>query len=367
MYKTFRVKNFRCFKDLQINDLGRVNLIAGKNNTGKTALMEAMYVLDGNYDSKTIFRRSPTEARRYMRDKNSRLHDPVSINTIFSDFETNLEIELSATVATNETDNSDDSRVDKLTISSVHDLNELDSEGFLNLIDRRYGLTDDSVEVLKLDTVTSNHPLYILFVEGSIERLSSRRPPSRTSTFLPARETVSVEKTSDRFSKMQEAKETQRLVEGLRVIEPRLRDIRLRTDDGRPNLDADIEGLSRLVSMRDLGDGMNRMVDMILAMHQVERGAIFIDEIENGLHFDIHQDVWLVLNDISSRLGIQVFATTHSYEMMRAAYKAFKGDDKLEDLRFHRLRRGIESGEIESVTSNKRGIEAAMSTDWEVR
>ena len=43
MYKSFHVKNFRCFKDLQINDLGRVNLIAGKNNTGKTALMEAMY------------------------------------------------------------------------------------------------------------------------------------------------------------------------------------------------------------------------------------------------------------------------------------------------------------------------------------
>ena len=89
---------------------------------------------------------------------------------------------------------------------------------------------------------------------------------------------VSAEKTSDRFSKLQEAKETQSLVQGLRVIEPRLRDIRLRTDDGRPNLDADIKGLSRLVSMRDLGDGMNRMVDIILAMHQVERGAIFIDE-----------------------------------------------------------------------------------------
>ena len=44
MYKSFRVKNFRCFKDLQINDLGRVNLIAGKNNTGKTALLEAMYI-----------------------------------------------------------------------------------------------------------------------------------------------------------------------------------------------------------------------------------------------------------------------------------------------------------------------------------
>jgi len=44
MYKTFRVKNFCCFENLQIKDLGRVNLIAGPNNTGKTALLEAMYL-----------------------------------------------------------------------------------------------------------------------------------------------------------------------------------------------------------------------------------------------------------------------------------------------------------------------------------
>ena len=59
MYKSFRVKNFRCFKDLQINDLGRVNLIAGKNNTGKTALMEAMYILAGDRDPKTIVKEKP--------------------------------------------------------------------------------------------------------------------------------------------------------------------------------------------------------------------------------------------------------------------------------------------------------------------
>ena len=49
MYKTFRVKNFRCFKDLQINDLGRrVNLIArGRIIQARRRLMEAMYLLAG--------------------------------------------------------------------------------------------------------------------------------------------------------------------------------------------------------------------------------------------------------------------------------------------------------------------------------
>ena len=68
MYKTFRVKNFRCFEDLQINDLGRVNLIAGKNNTGKTALMEAMYLHTANRDPKTLLRIDQSDSFRYYRE-----------------------------------------------------------------------------------------------------------------------------------------------------------------------------------------------------------------------------------------------------------------------------------------------------------
>jgi hypothetical protein len=42
MFQDVTVKNFRCFVGLQLAHLGRVNLIAGKNNTGKTALLEAV-------------------------------------------------------------------------------------------------------------------------------------------------------------------------------------------------------------------------------------------------------------------------------------------------------------------------------------
>ena len=50
MYSSFRVQNFRGFKDLRLDDLARVNLIAGKNNTGKTALLEAILTYTGEYD-----------------------------------------------------------------------------------------------------------------------------------------------------------------------------------------------------------------------------------------------------------------------------------------------------------------------------
>ena len=48
MYTYFKVKNFRCFQELEFDDLARVNLIAGVNNVGKTALLEAIFLHGGN-------------------------------------------------------------------------------------------------------------------------------------------------------------------------------------------------------------------------------------------------------------------------------------------------------------------------------
>jgi AAA15 family ATPase/GTPase len=50
MYTSFEAKNFRGFEDLAISELGRVNLIAGVNNIGKTALLEALFIHCGAYN-----------------------------------------------------------------------------------------------------------------------------------------------------------------------------------------------------------------------------------------------------------------------------------------------------------------------------
>ncbi|MGB5597882.1 MAG: ATP-binding protein, partial [Thiothrix litoralis] len=42
MLDSLHIKNFRCFEDLTIPSLGRVNLIVGKNNSGKSTLLEAI-------------------------------------------------------------------------------------------------------------------------------------------------------------------------------------------------------------------------------------------------------------------------------------------------------------------------------------
>ena len=40
------IRGFRGFKDLKVNGLRQVNLIIGRNDAGKTSLLEAIYLLE---------------------------------------------------------------------------------------------------------------------------------------------------------------------------------------------------------------------------------------------------------------------------------------------------------------------------------
>ena len=47
----FEIENFRCFDTFKMHNIKRINLIGGMNNAGKTALLEALFFLNGIGDS----------------------------------------------------------------------------------------------------------------------------------------------------------------------------------------------------------------------------------------------------------------------------------------------------------------------------
>ncbi len=362
MYKTFRVKNFRCFKDLQINDLGRVNLIAGKNNTGKTALLEAMYILTGSRDLKTLLRRANPLMPRIRRDMDEATQLAQSWSSIFSNLDSRKLVELSA----------DDDRVHEqfkgqhsrfsVTISQLQDISATEDEALLELLDRRFDSFDESLQVLKFASNYEANDLYLV-----LESRGARPTRFKFARLYPANMSSTREKThpheiTRRFDRVQKSKRLEVLVKLLQIFEPELTDLRLGTNDMQHVIEAEL-GFPQLIALNNLGDGMNRMLELILAMYEVRDGVIFIDEIENGLHYTIHNKIWRFLEEVSRQWEIQVFATTHSLEMIRAAHEAFKDDDDYE-FRYHRLDRKPD-GNIEAVTYNKFGMDAVAAFDFE--
>ena len=59
LMNSFEVENFRSLRHLKLEKLARVNLLVGKNNSGKTTVLEALYALIGTGTSNwlTVFLR----------------------------------------------------------------------------------------------------------------------------------------------------------------------------------------------------------------------------------------------------------------------------------------------------------------------
>ena len=54
MLKSFQISNFRLFEKLEVKKLGRVNLIVGKNNSGKSTFLEALQIYASNAASRVL-------------------------------------------------------------------------------------------------------------------------------------------------------------------------------------------------------------------------------------------------------------------------------------------------------------------------
>jgi hypothetical protein len=362
MYSQFRVQNFRGFKDLELKDLARVNLIAGKNNVGKTSLLESILIHAGRYNT-AYSRMENVIDRRVIYRADERFGDMQKWNLLFNNFDTNIPIIFSGDGLDNQ------KRLpgfeDVLTLSVIHidELNtdEIDARAF-----SRYVRDDNAYE-----TVMQNMELLVFKREGVktfyIGKYNdSVMLPLSFPTFAPvvvvnSRSQVSNEDNSRRFSKLKIERKIDILVNSLKIIEPRLGNIDLLSD----GIYGDVRGMHQLVPLSSMGEGIGRIASLVLAISEAETGVVAVDEIENGLHYSIQADVWRAIARAAELFNVQIFATTHSFEMIRAAQEAFQEMGE-HAFRFYRLDRE-ENDDIKAVKYSPKTMSAAISMNFEVR
>lgn len=74
--------------------------------------------------------------------------------------------------------------------------------------------------------------------------------------------------------------------------------------------------------------------------------------------------VWQAIAEAARKLDTQIFATTHSWDCIKAAHEAFSKSPPY-DFRYHRLEQVGES--IEAVTFDQDTLQTMIESDWEVR
>ena len=368
MYKTFRVRNFRGLRNLDIDSLERVNLIAGKNNVGKTALLEALFLHTGPHiselgDSVNGFRELQNNDMREV------------FHGIFRNFNTDAVIELSAS--------GDWGRNDRLLRISLAKTDRsqitISDAGTAEL--QRTGITtrisNDRIVMEYIDENSESFESDGLLIDaqrgGSTQLVSVKGWQAdvenrSAASYLTSQYRGNSAEDADRFSSLSVTRKHRNVESVMKRVEPRLQGLSVITRGAVPMIHAELEGHDRLLPMPLLGDGMNRLLSLALVIGASPEGGalVLVDEIENGLHHSVMQSVWSGIAQFAREFDVQIFATTHSWECIHAAHKAFS-EDELYDFRLHRLDRIGDEDDIKAVTYDQETLEAALEMEFEVR
>ncbi len=118
------------------------------------------------------------------------------------------------------------------------------------------------------------------------------------------------------------------------------------------------------VPLKTFGEGMIRLLGLSLALVQCRDGMLFIDEIESGLHYSVLLDVWRLIFNTARELNVQVFATTHSSDCVKAFQRAAEEDKKADGMLIRLVRKG---DRIKAILFNEDELETVVENDIEVR
>lgn len=319
MINGISIQNYRSYKNTKISGFKRFNLIGGLNNSGKTILLEAILLnLSPSAQNVTMIRQlredlDMRELPEYAWDNfffNQNKKEKIIIRTYSenkNDFV--LSIECNETADNFKDDDKQENNEDLQIV--INDF--IDNNVFLKSV-LHFQNENDGKKIPVLD---------ILAYKKGYETKELLIPVNKTSVkFIPAsfRRKSSVLARDFGIAK-KEGKE-KRVLEALKIIDNSIEAIEIVVLGGNHIEIKRINENFMPVSL--FGDAINKILNIILTLINNNGDILLIDEIENGIHYKIQKDFWKFIFSLSNKdvFDVQIFATTHSLEMINAFIEA---------------------------------------------
>jgi hypothetical protein len=356
MLKSLRVQNFRCFKEVDLPDLRRINVIVGKNATGKTALLEAVRLALGgtpgvlwalNQTRSAFFGvQQPLTKEIFESVWNQYFFDLDSSHPIFTEC--------------------------------------ADSQGRVASLKIFYDSQKSVTAVPQQQQQPPNQPISTIAplvferteFSGKTSTISASVNPQGGFVFDPGPELGIVveffpsmmannpQQTAQWFSQLSVQKREKGIVDAVREeFEPALENLSVLALNNVPAVYANIRYLKERLPLSLLSAGINKFVGLLSAVLIRGGGVVLIDEIENGIFYQRLPSLWKYVLKFAIENDVQIFASTHSLECVRALGSAMQGRE--EDFTLLRSERTNGSSTI-SLLQGK-FLEAAIEQGVEIR
>lgn len=360
MIKNIEIKNFRCFDELKVSEFEQINLISGKNNVGKTALLEAIFINYAPRPDTIYFLR---KIRREQSDFSKSLPERTWSNFFFQQNK-NSNLIIKATLKEGDSHIVEIS-VDESVKDFLENTDDEDNDEKEKMIDIFLG-NESLLSVMHLKTKINDRDKFESLIVSSAKGLIARDikvPDIKNVFFVPSFLRISNRDLTREFDKARFSDREHEVLKAFQSIDSSIIEVES-FSIGEPTIYLKREGETRL-PLSLFGDAINRIADIILRIVNNENSILLIDEIENGIHHSNQVYFWSILYKLSKELNIQIFATTHSLEMTQAFIKA--GLEYQNFAAHFELTRQMKTGKIVAIRRDLDTLDYGISHNKEVR
>ena len=308
--RSVTINRYRGHVGLTLSNLGRVNLLVGVNNAGKTSVIEAVHLLSRLADPRGLL-----DMLR-IRTRQDPEREPSWLSTLLA----SLHVDLAGTT--------DSGRPVAVSFGSQGTPADVDLATFISAW--RLASSVDGLHHTTDTHLFSHRTRRTRQVEGQNVWLA---PSVLHSPFASRDRSAVVEwwKASLREGSVDAILETVRM-----SVDPGIREIRLADESGQFIVEYDGRPPPHL-DLSSYGEGLQRVVEIGLLFAAHRGGFVLIDEFETAIHTNALMGFTRLVQQLAERFQVQVFITTHSKETVDAF---LFNDHRTEDIAAYLLSRG---------------------------
>jgi energy-coupling factor transporter ATP-binding protein EcfA2 len=331
-WKSIHIERFRRLENLRLDDLGAVNLLVGKNNSGKTSVLEALAIAS-----------HPTSATQWIdvgreRELKSARTPLLEVLGWFFPHDRPRENGYDGTAALHMTlmgGGSVDIRAEYKEFRQVEMTPE--SEEVSDFVD-----DEPSEYAATLKIWLKNDPRRTLLEETPVIHEFSGKSFKEVGTgarLVPCQWVTPVSHRTSRqllagIDQILEERMKPEVIRLLQLLAPDVEDIEIRSPQGRGAVIHLYHCKIGHVPLAVEGDGMRRALAFASACVQARGGVLLLDEVETALHPEALSGVFRFLVEMCRAARVQLFVSTHSLEAVDAML-ASVGDDVSDLVAYH--------------------------------
>ncbi|MFO0762465.1 MAG: ATP-binding protein [Byssovorax sp.] len=370
------IRNFRALQDLEVPRLGRVNLIVGKNNSGKSSILEALRIY-------------AQQASHALLDELVASHDETLTTQVspgtydieqvpYEHFFTGRKFPSNGGGAIYI---GDQAERDFVRIAHTFYVEEhiTDADGLATT--RRIPRTrseigeEDEKQALLISSSRREQPRWLSTSgSGRTWRAQTQDPTASPVGYVPT-STLPPSGLADLWDRVALTDYDKVVLGGLKIIEPRVEGIAFvkratshPRGQGARTAILRLEGSEHPVPLNSMGDGMIRVLQLLLLLIPARGGLYLVDEFENGLHYSVQEKVWEMIFSLAKTYDIQVFAATHSWDCIDAFKNvSLRSSEPALLFRVGQSVKTSEKGKTIATTFDKEALAKMTQMDVEVR